>query len=812
MLELMMTAPFFQILTGTLSGVLASECLGKAPAWLLYFGAALYFLLSFRAFFKAAHFAAPLLLFIGSFLGAALHYAAADRTAVRREEERFTLLEACEKAVWARENENRKYYAALLCEGKDERFKVALYSRLPFPVEKGDLLCGEFKYSPLKGAATPGCFDSGAHYARENVYRAAVPKGNFIIRGSGPGSLGKTIDAVRNAAARSLSDERFPIASKLLRIMLLGSREKLPPEVERGIKKSGIAHILAVSGLHIGLLSGVWFLLTRLFGLSRLCFKLPLLPLLWLYALFLGDRPSVVRSVILMTFLVGGRILRKATLSVHFLCAAAFLYALVSPKQIFSYSSLLSYAATAALLIMLPEMDSLFVFKRSQSFSFLKKCVNFLLDYLFQSLKISLAVLIFSLPLLLAMLHMITPLGFLMNILTIPLCALLLVCGLWRMIVFFTPLPMAVSDIIWKPVMLLWDLILSFVAACGERNLFVMSFPAMKPLAVLFYYLIILFYLLSEQAMKKYLLCENDEEGRRYRRRTVLKSRALFLRRVFIVLLLSGAAVLLRPFVPSTALQVTALNVGQGDAFVISSDLGPKIVVDCGRSFNGSSQGEQILTPFLRNRGINKIDALVISHYDDDHMGGAADLIREIKTGTVLAPPLLNYETNGWDVRFCAYEKGVPWIDTAAGDRGNLKGVGFSALSPPRRPLPATSNGRSLVLLFEYLGFDLLFTGDAPGETEEAQLENLGIGRKIAVYKIPHHGSASSGNESFLRAISPAVSLLSVGKNAYGHPHARLMEKYRILGAKVLRTDELGTFTLSIRKKARPPLPKAAAN
>ncbi|MBR5901335.1 ComEC/Rec2 family competence protein [bacterium] len=610
MFELMMNAPFFHILAGTLSGVLCSECFAKPPAWLWYFAAALYFLISFLAFFKRRSLPYPLLVFAGAFLGAALHYRAADRPADPREEERYTQCEVCEKAVWSRESEDRKYYASFVAAAREERFKAILYSRVPFSLEKGDVIACQFKYSPLKGAAAPGCFDAKAHYARENIYRSAVAKGNFLIKGPRPESLGKKIDALRDAASRSLSDERFPTASKLLRIMLLGSREKLPPEVERGIKKSGIAHILAVSGLHIGLLSGVWFLLTRLLGLSRLCFKLPLLPLLWLYALFLGDRPSVVRSVILMTFLIGGRIMRKATLSLHFLCAAAFLYALVSPKQIFSYSSLLSYAATAALLIMLPQMDSLFAFKRSAASSFWKRCAVFISDYVVQSLKISLAVLLFSLPLLLSMLHMITPLGFFMNILTIPLCALLLICGLWRMIVFFTPLPLVLSDICWDPVMLLWEKILPFVVSCGEKNLFVMSFPSMSPNLVLYYYLTLLFFLLSEQAVQKYNFCEKEEEERRFRRRDVLLSRALFLRRIFLSLLLVGAAVLLRPFAPSAALRVTALNVGQGDAFVISSDLGPNLVVDCGRSSAVSSQGEQIVAPYLRNRGIGRIDAL----------------------------------------------------------------------------------------------------------------------------------------------------------------------------------------------------------
>lgn len=796
-----MTAPVFYLLLGTLSGILFLECRTGFPAWLLYFLAAGYFLASFRVFANNLRRLFPYVVFLGAALCGMIHYSAADRFKPNGEEERFLVCRVLEKSAWARESEERKWFASLIAESPGERFKLLLFSQKPFPLRKGDLLAGTFRLAPLKGPAAPGCFDSAAHYARENVYRSAVLKGNFLLKGEGSGRFLSAMEKIRARTAESLENDRYPVSSLLLRIMLLGSREKLPASVERGIKKSGAAHILAVSGLHIGLLSGVWFLLTRLAGLSRMRYKLPLLPLLWIYALFLGDRPSVIRSVILMTLFLAGRVLGKATLSLHFLSLAAWLYALFSPKQIFSYSSLLSYASTAALLLMLPRFDALLDVRFSEHYSFFRRARAYLLDYFLQSLKISFAVLFFTLPLLLDMLHLVSPLGFLMNLAMIPLCGLLLVAGLFRLVIYFSPLPLVLSEYVWTPVLALWESIVPFIEWCGENNRLIINAAPLKPCALLVYYLTLLFFLLSGDCLAKYQK-ETAGGGKDLRAARILRSRLMTCRTIFLALLFFGLSAALRIRPPSSALRVTALNVGQGDSFVVSSDLGGVWAVDCGRSYGGSSQGEMILMPYLRSKGVNVLEGLVLSHYDDDHIGGAKDLIREMRLKRILAPPALAHETVAWELRELARAKNIPWLEMTAGEELANGGYRLKALSPPASPLPATSNGRSLVVLVERSGFRLLFSGDAPKETEECQLAGLGREPRVAVYKIPHHGSASSGGEEFLRALSPAVSLLSVGRNNYGHPHASVLETYKKCGLPILRTDREGTFTLTLRKAA----------
>lgn len=160
------------------------------------------------------------------------------------------------------------------------------------------------------------------------------------------------------------------------------------------------------------------------------------------------------------------------------------------------------------------------------------------------------------------------------------------------------------------------------------------------------------------------------------------------------------------------------------------------------------------------------------------------------------------FETNGWELMRLAEKLGVKWITLTRGER-----IGNSlALWPPFDPLPPTSNSRSLVLLTPFKGYSLMWTGDLPKTYEFDLLRGCEGGLPpVAVYKIPHHGSSSAGNERFLAKLRPKISLLSVGPNPYGHPHKRLMEIYERLGCKILRTDELGTYTLILRVAGHDP-------
>ncbi|MBO7448300.1 DNA internalization-related competence protein ComEC/Rec2 [bacterium] len=771
-----MITPFLFILSGTLSGMLLSEIASPIPLWLLLALAFLFFLASYFVLREKGRFSQCMVIYLGGLIGGLVNYAAVDKRPNRNVEEKVLRCELLHDASWQGGEEGRKFYTRLEVKTDEEKLLLSLYSAKPIDLRAGTKIEAKAKLRPFKGKDAPGCFDRKSYYARRNIYREGTIKGKDITVDRSAAENTSLMRKLREKADSALQSEKHPNAALLLRLMLLGSDEALPTSLEKGLRKSGVAHILAVSGLHIGLISGVWLMLLRAFGISRLAFDLPLLPFLWFYVLFLGDRPSVLRAVILMTLIVLGRVFNKATLSLHFLMVAAWLYAIISPKQIFSYSSLLSFSATAALLVILPNIASQFSAK-DENKKFLEKAARFIKEYFLQSLKITFCVTLFTLPVILAMLHMVTPFGFLMNVVIIPLCAVMLSAGLWRLAVFYI-LPASVSSLFYDQALWLWEKLMPLIALFGDTPWLTINVPPFSVFAVLVYYLAIAFFA---------LYCKTGERLHRD---------------IFLCLVLVLCSHVFKPPAYDDALRVTALDVGQGDCFVMRSDLGPLWVMDCGRTTGNSSKGETVAVPYLRNLGVQKIYCLYISHYDDDHMGGAKDIISAIRTKTIVAPPVMDFETNGWELMRLAEKLGVKWVTLTKGQKFNDS----TALWPPFDPLPPTSNSRSLVLLTPFKGYSLMWTGDLPKTYEFDLLRGCeGSLTPVAVYKIPHHGSSSAGNEYFLARLRPKISLLSVGPNPYGHPHKRLMEKYERLGYKVLRTDELGTYTLILREAGRAP-------
>lgn len=771
-----MITPFLFILTGALSGTLLSEIVSPIPLWLLLALALLFFLASYIALRGRSRFWQCLTIYFGGLVGGLVNYAAVDVFPNGNAEEKILRCELLRDAAWQGGQDGRKYYARLEVKSEGEKLLLSIYADKPIELEAGTRIEAKVKLRPIKGKDAPGCFDKRAYYSRRNIYREGTVKGHEITLDRSACEEQGLMRKLREKAFAALQSDKYPNAALLLRLMLLGSEESLPDPIEKGLRKSGVAHILAVSGLHIGLISGVWIMLLRTLGISRLAFEIPLLPFLWGYVLFLGDRPSVLRAVILMTLIVLGRVFNKATLSLHFLMVAAWLYGVISPKQIFSYSSLLSFSATAALLIILPNIASQFSAK-DENRNFWEKGARFIKEYFLQSLKITFCVTLFTLPVILAMLHMVTPFGFLMNVVTIPLCAVMLSAGLWRLAVFYF-LPASVSSLFYDQALCLWEKLMPLIALFGDTPWLTINIPPFSVFSVLVYYLAIAFFALH---------CKTGERLHRD---------------IFLCLLLLLYLRVFKPPVYDDALKVTALDVGQGDCFVMRSDLGPLFVMDCGRSMGNSSKGETVAVPYLRNLGAQKIDCLYISHYDDDHMGGAKDIISGIRTKTIIAPPVMAFETNGWELMHLAEKLGVKWVTLTKGQKYG----GSQALWPPADPLPPTSNSRSLVLLTPFRWYSLMWTGDLPKTYEFDLLRGCEGGlTPVAVYKIPHHGSSSAGNEYFLAKIQPKISLLSVGPNPYGHPHKRLMEKYERFGYKVLRTDELGTYTLILREAGRAP-------
>lgn len=235
---------------------------------------------------------------------------------------------------------------------------------------------------------------------------------------------------------------------------------------------------------------------------------------------------------------------------------------------------------------------------------------------------------------------------------------------------------------------------------------------------------------------------------------------------------------------------ITAFDVGQGTALLIETPQ-HRLLYDTGPTYSPDSDGgSRIILPYLKARGIHALDAMVISHSDTDHSGGALSILEEIKVGWISSSlpadhPIASATSNH---RRC--EAGQTWF---------WDDIRFAMLHPTVASYDSATwkpNGRSCTLRITLGGYSILLTGDIEAAQETALVESSADQLQASVLLVPHHGSGTSSTASFLQAVRPDIALFQVGyRNRYRHPKQEVLDRYGNLGIKRLRTDDSGAVT-----------------
>jgi competence protein ComEC len=252
---------------------------------------------------------------------------------------------------------------------------------------------------------------------------------------------------------------------------------------------------------------------------------------------------------------------------------------------------------------------------------------------------------------------------------------------------------------------------------------------------------------------------------------------------------------------PSQILEVTFLDVGQGDSIFIQFPRKGNILIDGGSAWREYDSGERVIAPFLRKKGIKRVDLIVLSHPHLDHVGGLIYVIKNFKIGLILSNGQMHNSYTYQKFLETVKKKNIPYKIGRWGQKiEGYKGVEIYILHP-REPLIKNTNSdlnnNSLVIKLTYKKISFLFTGDIEREAE-SDLLRLGEILKSTVLKVPHQGSRTSSTEEFLEAVKPKIAVISVGKkNRFHHPHSLALKRLKKFGIKVYRTDKDGAVIMT---------------
>lgn len=604
-------------------------------------------------------------------------------------------------------------------------------------------------------------------------------------------------DRFRRFAREALEEVCCSVDVGIFQAILLGDKTSLPDETEELFQDQGIAHILAVSGLHVSLIGMTLYTFLRRFGISFGMAGALASAVLLFYGSVTGYGASVFRAVfmLLCVFLAGwlGRtydLLSAMALSLLLLAAD-------SPLLLCSGGLQLSYGSVLAVGLEQERRKYRELEKREgkeDPAAWLER-----LPWLTETLRVSLAIQLVTLPVQLFHFFRFPPWGIILNLLVIPLMSYAAASGMLAVALFAVGglllKAQAVSG--WPGVLLLRAagavigpghyIFALYRELCGlaERLPF-SSIVAGRPEA----WKLCLYY----AALAAWYAGNNTDFWKHGRARLLPLFSAL-------------ALLFIRPV---HGLHVWFLDVGQGDGVVLRTRE-HTILSDC-----GSSQQRQVgkwrLVPFLESQGITELDYVLVSHGDSDHINGILWLLEEEEEipVRVLGLPLAGYGQEAYqELVQAANRRGTEVRYLARGDMLQAGELTVSCLHPDGESLSAAASGRgsdrnshSLVFQMEYGGFSLLLTGDiGVGEERKLQAElsrqYAGQGRRLTVLKAAHHGSAGSSSAEFLGAVSPQLAVLSYGEgNSYGHPAPEAVGRLLEAGAELWETAESGAIHL----------------
>lgn len=626
----------------------------------------------------------------------------------------------------------------------------------------------------------PGEFDYRAFLMRKRIAATAFVNHPQAITVTKPGptfSFGKAATwlrkKARNAIVSSVDGESEAVALALL----LGNRHQLPSATEEAFVASGTMHLLAISGLHVGILC---VFLLRLFNLLRIRRTTALYAtgmVCVLYAVSTDLRPSVVRATVFFWVFVAGQIAGRNQRPITLIALTVVLMVGVSPELVLDTGAWLSFLSVSALGWVSSKRST--VELNDETPIEVLSVVDRIRDWGTATWKTLLAryqqmlcILAVTTPLVASTFHVISPVGLIINVLLIPFTALVLCFGFSTLLVGLISPDLAVlPGTVFSRLLQALQWIVESTARINAGHLYVSDFPAWFLPA---YYVLLILVLMIRLPRIRRPLCFG------------LMSCVVF-----------GFAAT-EWNARTVGLRCSVLSVGHGSAAVLETSGGKVILVDAG-AMNRGARSAEVICNFLWRRGHRRIDSVLISHADMDHYNAVPEIVRRMPVGEVVTSTEFVRSESEFVQSVLDYVNRlhVPVRILRHGDTATIDGATLKVLQAELdgRPGIQDDNERSLAVLIEYGASRLLLPGDLEGAMAQPLLEGIG---EIDVLVSPHHGSLVANPESLAEATRPdcvIVSARSAGSRA-------ALETVYAASRDVLFTADSGCVTVTLSENS----------
>ena len=617
---------------------------------------------------------------------------------------------------------------------------------------------------PAGGVVLSGSWSVAA--PRGALPRRAERVGWLDVREARPlGAAGVGLPGVRAAAQAKLRAWLGP-GAPAAEAMLLARRETLSREARERFAAAGLSHLLAISGLHVAVVAGVFLTLAHALRVRRaLAVRGAGIGVL-AYVTLLGFPHAATRAATQICLVMAARATQRPADPYSLMAAAALLLLLLDPVAIAEPGFQMSFAGVFGLLAWHRPIGRVLAALPGKP--------------LRDAVAASVAATVATAPIASWTFGQAAPIGLLANLVAIPLAGLAVPALVATLL----------AGTLWEPagallgggaasLLAMLDAVAGAAASVPGGH-----FPVARPDL----WVVAGAALTAGVTLRAAAACR-DRLRRRYRRLAAAGAAC--------AAALAGGPIAAALAPPTLELHV--IDVGQGDAVALRTPRGRWLLVDAGPRSRDFDAGRAIVVPYLLRQGAGELEALLLTHPDADHIGGAAAVVGMLDPEVVIDPASPTGKAQYLDALREAGSAGGRWARAAAGAEVALDGVRLVVLAPDSASLaaPSGANDISVVARVEFGEFRALLMGDAPVEVERRLVASDPGALRSDLLKVGHHGSHTSTGAELLAAARPAYAVIPVGRrNRYGHPHRVVVERLEAAGVAVLRTDRDGSIVV----------------
>lgn len=684
-----------------------------------------------------------------------------------------------------------KNNSCLYQEQSFQESRLIVYDESKQKVNIGNVVLVEGEVSFYEEARNPGNFDQKLYYQKQDIH-ASVWASSFEVRGSDYVStwennvshLKERLWQLRSNWKSMLCEKMGTKDGNMLAAMLLGEKSEMDQEVKELYQVNGIGHILAISGLHLSFIGvGMYQILRRLTG-SYFVGGIAGILFLICYILMIGPTVSAIRALVMFLFRVGADMVGRNYDSLTALSVAAVIVLIWRPLYLYDGGFWLSFGAVLAAVTVLP------LFRKMP------------LQPLWASLSINLTLL----PVQLYYFFEIPLYSTILNLWVIPLMSVIMSLGIVGSVIScFWGQAGGWILYLCKWIFWLYEKSCELALALPGARI-VTGQPKLWQVGV--YYVVFVGVIVWWKRNARLQELQNSEmEGDKIERSNVEKRRTTAV--IKVLALVVGITFLWNSLSNYGKVQITVLDVGQGDSIFIKGPKGHTYLIDGGSS-EVKKVGRYRIESFLKSQGVRKLDYVFVTHGDSDHTSGIEEMIERGNVGveieTIIFPTKEVWDEKIYALAEKAMEYSVKVAIIQAGQTLQEGKLSLTCVAPENTFSGETGNVASLVLGLTYGGFDILFTGDVEGEGENILTETLekeyGT-TKWEVLKVAHHGSKNSSGETFLEVVKPKYAVISAGRdNQYGHPHQETVERLENVGSEIVSTQDAGAVMIYVEKES----------